>query len=101
MYIYNVTVKIDKEKAADWLSWIQEKHGAEVVNTGCFTHFNLHQLIEPQQDDSPTYVVQYHAPSMADYERYVNDYAPQLKQEGIDKFGDSFVAFRSILKKIE
>lgn len=101
MYIYNVTVKIDKDRAEEWLHWINDKHGQEVVDTGCFTHYNMHQLIDPQQDGNPTYVVQYHAESEEMYKKYIAEYAPKLKQEGLDKFGDSFGAFRSILKKIK
>ena len=37
MYIYNVTVSIDKELAEDWLNWMKTIHVPDVLNTGHFT----------------------------------------------------------------
>lgn len=35
--LYNVTVKVTPDIAADWLQWIKEEHINDVVQTGCFT----------------------------------------------------------------
>lgn len=99
MIVYNVTVKVENEILEEWLEWIQQ-HMPEVVETGCFESYSFFELLEPKVDELRTFVVQYFAKNEADYERYVSDFAPKLREDGIKKFGEKFVAFRSILKKM-
>lgn len=99
MIVYNVTVKVEKSIEEEWLGWI-EKHAPEVVETGCFVSYSFFELLEPKVDAQRTFVIQYFAKTKEDYERYLSDFAPQLKEDGIKKFGDKFVAFRSILEKL-
>ncbi len=99
MIVYNVTVKVEHDILEEWLNWI-EKHMPEVVATGCFESYSFFELLEPKVDDQRTFVVQYFAKNEENYQRYLSDFAPQLREDGIKKFGEKFVAFRSILKKM-
>ena len=99
MIVYNVTVKVENEILDDWLDWIKD-HMPEVVNTGCFESFSFYELTEPKVDDQRTFVVQYFAKTEEDYQRYLSDFATEMRNDGIDKFGEKFVAFRTILKKM-
>jgi len=100
MIVYNVTVKVDNTILKDWLIWI-EKHMPEVVNTGCFVSSSFFELLDPKTDVNRTFVIQYFAENMKEYEKYVSDFAPKLREDGMQKFGDNFVAFRSILQKMD
>ncbi|HNF00883.1 MAG TPA: DUF4286 family protein [Ferruginibacter sp.] len=100
MIIYNVTVKVDNSIGDAWLQWLKEEHIPEVVGTGCFTHAVVLQLIEVDNSDGPTYAIQYHAPSKGLYNTYIEQHAPRMRQKGIDKWGDRFVAFRSVLQVV-
>ena len=44
------------------------------------------------------YAIQYHAESKAQYNRYIETYAPDMRQKGLDKWGDRFIAFRSVMQ---
>ena len=99
MIVYNVTVKVENSIITEWLEWIQN-HMPEVVETGCFETYSFFELLEPKVDNQRTFVIQYFAKTEADYQRYLLDFAAQLREDGIKKFGENFVAFRSILKKI-
>ena len=99
MIIYNVTIKVDNVILEDWLVWIK-KHMPEVVATGCFESYTFFELLEPKIDEHRTFVVQYLAKTEADYQRYLDDYSITMREDGIKKFGEQFVAFRSILKKL-
>jgi hypothetical protein len=99
MIVYNVTVKVDNSIINAWLEWI-EIHMPEVIQTGCFESYSFFELLEPKTDEDRTFVVQYFAKSQEDYQRYVDEFAPKLREEGIEKFGDKFVAFRTILRKL-
>ncbi len=98
MIVYNVTVKVENSILDEWLPWI-ESHMPEVVETGCFESYSFFELLEPKTDEDRTFVVQYFAKNREQYEKYVSDFAPKLREDGMNKFGDKFVAFRSMLHK--
>ncbi len=99
MYIYNVTIKIDIDIEQEWLTWMQEEHLKEVVATGMFDSYSFLELIEPTEEGSKTFIAQYFTDSIDRYEAYIEAFAPMLRQKGMDKFGDRFIAFRTIIKK--
>jgi hypothetical protein len=100
MIIYNVTVKADHSIAADWLSWMKEEHIPDIIRTGCFTHATILQLLEVDESDGPTYAVQYHAESKALYNKYISSYADEMRKKAMDKWGNKFIAFRSIMQVV-
>ena len=46
-----------------WLQWLKEEHIPDIINTGCFTHATILQLLETDDSEGPTYAVQYFAES--------------------------------------
>jgi Domain of unknown function (DUF4286) len=100
MFTYNVTIKIDKSIQAAWLLWMQETHLHEVLATGMFDSAQLHQLLEPQDEEGYTYVAQYTTSSIDNYNNYIANFAPALRDKGFALFGNKFIAFRSLLQQI-
>ncbi|HQU56302.1 MAG: DUF4286 family protein [Chitinophagaceae bacterium] len=100
MIIYNVTIKVEKQIADKWLQWLKDEHIDDVINTGCFTQAQIHQLIDVDETDEPTYVVQYFCPSKKMYETYLQLYAEVMRKKGIEKWGDKFVAFRTLMQVV-
>jgi hypothetical protein len=100
MIIYNVTVNVEDSIHLDWLSWMKSKHLKDVVGTGCFTSYRMCRLLATQ-DTGVTYAIQYFAPSLDDYHRYDQQFAPKLRQEVIDRYQDKFVAFRTLMEVVE
>jgi hypothetical protein len=98
MIIYNVTIKVSNEIAEAWLHWLQTEHIGEVIATGCFTKATILHLFEMDDESSVTYAVQYHAESKASYNRYIEKFADGLRQKSFDKWGDRFIAFRSVMR---
>jgi Domain of unknown function (DUF4286) len=98
MIIYNVTIKVDHSIADAWLSWLREEHIPEVIGTGCFTDARILRLMEVDESDGITYAVQYHAESKALYNRYIKDYAAGMRNKSTEKWGEKFVAFRSVMQ---
>jgi hypothetical protein len=101
MIIYNVTVNVDDTIAEEWLKWMKEKHLNDVLNTGMFEQASLSRLLTRQEDETGvTYVVQYMAKDMAHYERYRDEFAPSLQADGKNRFGDKFIAFRTLMESL-
>lgn len=101
MLIYNVTTKVATSIAPLWLQWMQQQHIPEVMATGCFTAFKLVRLLEVDDSEGPTYAIQYHAPDRAAYDRYLAEYASALRQAAFDRWGNAFIAFRSLMEVVE
>lgn len=97
MFIYNVTVNVAEEVHAEWLRWMKEEHMAEVMGTGCFTDSQLLKVLYVQ-DEGQTYSVQYKFVQMTDMERYNKEFAPALQAQMKARFGESCLAFRTLLQ---
>jgi hypothetical protein len=98
--IYNVTIKVDASIASEWLAWLKNEHIADVMATGCFTNANILKLMEVDEAEGPTYAIQYFAGNIAQYHIYIEKYAAVMRQKSFDKWGDKFIAFRSLMQVV-
>ena len=101
MIIYNVTVKVDAAIADQWLQWMQQEHAPALIATGCFTKYQIVKLLEVDDAEGPTFAVQYSAQNLADYERYKSDYAADMQLQSTQKWGDRYIAFRSLMQVVQ
>jgi len=100
MIIYNVTIKITHAIHHAWVKWLKEEHIPDVINTGCFTHAVILRLMEVDDTEGPTYAVQYFAESKGLYNNYIENHAAVMRQKGYEKWGDQFIAFRSVMQVV-
>ncbi|MEI8053378.1 MAG: DUF4286 family protein [Bacteroidota bacterium] len=100
MYIYNVTIKVREDIQSLWLEWLQQEHIPEVLATGCFYNAAILRLLEIDDTEGPTYAIQYKAESKASYNQYIEIYAEALRQKSFEKWGDAFIAFRSVMQVV-
>jgi len=97
--IYNVTINIDESIHAEWLIWIKE-HIPQVLATGKFEKATLTKVLV-EEDEGHTYSVQYRSYSRAALDSYYKEDAEKLKEEGMKKFADKMLAFRTELEIID
>jgi hypothetical protein len=99
--IYNVTIKVAPSIAAQWLSWLLNDHIPEVMSTSCFTDHRVLKLLDIDEEEGTTYVIQYSACAMEDYTRYLKEHADNLRKKSFDKWGDNFIAFRTLMEVVQ
>ncbi|MBL4604294.1 MAG: DUF4286 family protein [Flavobacteriaceae bacterium] len=99
MYIYNITMNIDESVHSEWLSWI-ENHIQDVLATGKFISAKLTQVLVEEAEGGVTYSIQYTAKTREDLDKYYKEDAPQLRNDGLKKFADKVLAFRTELKVV-
>lgn len=97
MYIYNVTINIDQSIHAEWLTWI-ESHIPEVLATGRFLSAKMTQVLVEEEMGGVTYSIQYTAKTREDLDNYYKYDAEKLRTDGMKKFADKMLAFRTELK---
>jgi len=100
MFIYNVTTKINRGIEEAWIEWMVNEHMPAFIKTNCFTHFQLLRLHDQDDAEEPVYVAQYFSKSKADYNRYIELYAQKFRNDTIAIWGDSLVAFRTLLEVV-
>lgn len=101
MIIYNVTVKVDAAIAGSWLRWLRHEHAPEMLTTACFTGYKVVRLLEIDDSDGPTYAVQYYADTLDKYNEYITRFAFDLRKKALDKWGDKFTAFRTVMEVMD
>ncbi len=100
-WIYSVSVSVPTAIREEWIDWMLDEHIPRVMATGCFTSFDLRELLEPRPyPDRFTFNAQYACLTREDYERYLETDAPALRQEVIDQFGDQLISVRTLLQKL-
>ena len=100
MILYNVTINVDDDIHHEWLEWMQKVHIPELLSTGLFTGYRICRLLDVE-DEGTTYTVQYSCKSLEEYNTYKVEHAPRLQKDMIQKFGEKFVAFRTLMEVVE
>lgn len=100
MIVYNITIKIEPQIETEWIQWQKQEHIPEIMATGCFEKYRFYKLLEQDEEDGITYIVQYFADSENLYNKYVAETAPILRQKALEKWGNKFIAFRTIMQAV-
>lgn len=85
-----------------WVNWMKNTHIPEVMRTGLFTAYSFNKLLSRQHDETgTTYVIQYTANNIGDYETYQANHAPALQAETQRLYEGKFVAFRTLMEQVD
>jgi hypothetical protein len=100
MMVYNVTTKVSHDITEPWLQWLQQEHIPDMVRTGCFGHASVFRLLDADDEEGVTYVVQYHAEDIARYQEYITHHAGNMRKKSEEIWGDRVIAFRTIMQSV-
>ena len=101
MFIYNITIKVDNAIVEDWLQWQLEEHIPEIMSTKLFDEYKFFRLLDQDDTWGPTFVFQYYTKEKKSYDRYITEYAPGLREKAFAKWGNGFIAFRSLMQAVQ
>ena len=100
MILYNVTINIHESVHDQWMEWMQKKHINDVLATGKFSAARMVKVLVEEEMGGTTYSIQYFTDSKETLQRYYDEDAPRLREEGLRLFGDKMLAFRTELELI-
>ena len=100
MFVYNISNKVAIAIESDWVQWQQQEHIPAIMASGQFTDYKFYKLLEDDNDETVTYIVQYFASTIENYHTYIRNFAPQLRQAAFGKWGDRFISFRSLMQAV-
>ncbi len=95
MVIYEVNLNIDGEIYVEYLVWLKE-HVQQMLQ---FPGFIQASFFKPEQEGNTAQeklTVQYQLKSRDDLQTYFNEFAPKMREDGINRFGNKFSAERRI-----
>ncbi|HVU57622.1 MAG TPA: DUF4286 family protein [Puia sp.] len=97
MIVYNVTYKVRWSILDKWLPWLKEEHIAHHMDTGLFDDWRMFRLLDQDEEEGPTYILQYFTSDLDRYEQFMIGVASDLQQASWEKWGDGFIAFRTLM----
>jgi hypothetical protein len=68
--------------------------------SGQFTQWKMFRLLEQDDSEGMTFILQYFAPSLENYNKYIEEYAAVLRKKAFDRWGDRFIAFRTVMEVV-
>jgi len=101
MIVYNITIQVEAGIEEEWLRWQKKEHIPDIMASGKFTEYKCYRLLEQDENDDVTYVIQYFSPSMKLYQDYIEQVAPTLRQKALERWGDKFIAFRTVMEVVD
>ncbi len=100
MIVYNLTVKVHISILEGWLAWQQEVYIPAVLATGSFDDYKFYRLLEQDESEGPTFVLQFYTHSPARYRQYILEFDPELQKGAQAKWGEGFISFGTIMEEI-
>lgn len=100
MIVYNITCKVRWDILEEWLGWQLTEQIPATLATGFFDGHRLYRLLEQEEEEGPTFVIQFLTSSLDRYQRFATEFESGLKQAGWTKWGNGYIAFRTLMESI-
>jgi hypothetical protein len=100
MIVYNITCKVRWDILEGWLVWQLEEQIPATLATGLVDGYKLYRLLEQDEEEGPTFVIQFLTTSRERYHQFSTEFEPGLRQAGWEKWGDGFIAFRTLMESV-
>lgn len=100
MIVYNVTVKVNPEIEREWIQWQKEEHIPEILSTRHFVNHGFFRLLNTDESDGITYVLQFFAEDLYHFNEFESKYAAELHAKAFTVWGNKFVYFTSIMQVV-
>jgi len=101
MIFYNISTKIDPQLADAWLEWYKQEHIPEIMATGCFESYRLFRLLDQDDRDGLTYVIQFRTGNLSQYKSFCGKYEPGFNRQAAEKWGDHYVCYRTSMELVQ
>lgn len=94
MIVYEVNLSVDNRQAEPFAVWLRS-HIPEIISYPGFIDASWYYR-EPEHGRQ-LWTVHYRVADWRSLQEYFDKYAAEARQEGLDRFGDSFTADRRVL----
>ncbi|MBS1681444.1 MAG: DUF4286 family protein [Bacteroidetes bacterium] len=99
MFLYNVTIGIDKEIEHEWLSWMKNYYLPKVMQSGAFLEYKIYKVITHEDEGSVSYSVQCFSNAIEKIVHFLNNDGKVLVEEQRDRYKEKHVVFNTLLQE--
>ncbi|MBS1486230.1 MAG: DUF4286 family protein [Bacteroidetes bacterium] len=100
MFLYSITVGIDKDLETEWLAWMKEIHFQKVMTLGYFENYKIYKVLTHEDETTVSYNIQYFSDSIERVVYYLNNEGKTLMEEHRAQFKDRHVVFNTLLQEV-
>lgn len=100
MFLYNVTIGIDKDIETEWVLWVKQNYMPAMMATGLFVDCKLYRVVTHEDEGSVSYSIQVFAQNIENVVSYLNQYTATIIEGHRLKFKDKHVAFNTLLEEM-
>ena len=100
MIVHNVSTKVPWDIADEWLIWQQEEHIPEIMQSNLFDDYKMYRIMEVEDDEGPTFTIQYFTSDKERYQKYIEEFAPTLREKAFARWGNEMVSYRTVMELV-
>jgi hypothetical protein len=99
IFLYNVTIGIDKELELEWLSWMKEYYLPRAMQSGAFIEYRIYKVLTHEDEGSVSYSVQYFSDAIEKVVHFLNNDGKSLVEELRSRYKERHVVFNTLLQE--
>jgi hypothetical protein len=69
--------------------------------TNLFDDFKMYSLLEQDEAEGITFVIQYFTSSKQRYQKYISTYEAALRKKAFSKWGSQFTGFHTVMEAVK
>jgi hypothetical protein len=100
MFLYNVTVGIDKEIEQEWVAWIKENYLPSVMATNKFKEHKMYRVATHDDENSVSYSLQFFTSQIENVVQYLDAETNGIIEKHRLRFKDRHVVFNTLLEEV-
>jgi Domain of unknown function (DUF4286) len=100
MIAYNITTKVDWAILTDWLIWVEREHIPEIMDTKLFDQHKIYRLLDQDDQEGPTFTIQYFTSSKERYREYMDSFAFLFQERANNKWKNQFITHHSAMELV-
>lgn len=97
MLLFNVTVIVDENSAADFLSWMKQNHIPQLMETDCFVSHRFLQ-IKDSPNEGLSFCVQFIAENEASHQRFLDLHEQAFIAAMYNRYPQKLVTFSTLME---
>jgi len=98
MIVYNLTIHVEHGIRDEWLQWLQAKYIPAIMATKQFIEYRFFHLLEQDETEGTTYVIQFIAPTACHYKTYIDEFASNDQRIADNKWGHLVLSFSTVME---
>jgi hypothetical protein len=99
IFLYNVTVGIDKDLESEWLAWMKEYYLPKAMESGAFLEHKIYKVLTHEDEGSVSYSIQYFSDAIEKVVHYLNNDGKLLVEELRSRYKERHVVFNTLLQE--